>query len=121
TQSSVPVESRISRPIVNLPRSHFTLIVGTLLFLLMQFIANSFGAPTIRVTCKDPETRPVAKVEVQLKLGDKVIETRFTDANGVAEFSGVLAGIYNITTWKEGYHELPQTPMTVSPGASQEI
>ena len=53
------------------------MILGTLLF-LTQFTPNSFCAPTIRVTSKDRENRPVAEAEVQLKLGDKVIETRFT-------------------------------------------
>src|SRR5262249_21963397 len=72
-------------------------------------------------TSKDRENRPVAGAEVQLKLGDKVIETRSTDANGVAEFSAVPAGIYNIAIWKDGYHELPQTQVTISPEASQEI
>lgn len=113
--------SLISWGIVNRLKNHCILSLGTLCLLITQCIPILLGAPTIRVTSKDSENHPIANAEVQLKVGDKVIETRFTNADGVTEFSGIPAGIYNIEIWKHGYHELRQMQMTVSPGASQEI
>src|SRR3990172_9281679 len=110
-------ELQINRPTANLLKNHFISILGTLFLLLTQSIPILFCAPAIRVTSKDRENHPIARAEVQLKVMDKAIETRFTSANGVAEFSGIPAGIYNIVIWKDGYHEVRQMQVTISPGA----
>ncbi|HWN98355.1 MAG TPA: carboxypeptidase regulatory-like domain-containing protein, partial [Blastocatellia bacterium] len=83
--------------------------------------AQSRSLGTVRVSTSDEAEKPVAGVEVKLKLKDAVVKTVTTNEKGEAEFVDVPAGIYEVSTSKEAFEPLDQGEIALSSGSAVDV
>src|SRR5438128_10166940 len=76
---------------------------------------------TMRVITHDEAEQAVAAVVVELKRNGTVISKTITDEKGLAEFTNIAPGTYEVVTSKEGLETLNQTDVAVTAGTSVEI
>ena len=110
---SSPRLRRLTRPLTAL-----ALVLALPFSLIAQ--QTRTGA-TVRVTTHDEAEKAVAAVAVELKRGGVAVTRTITDEKGVAEFTNVAPGTYEVVVSKEGLETLNQTDMTVTAGTPVEI
>ncbi|HKP10688.1 MAG TPA: carboxypeptidase regulatory-like domain-containing protein, partial [Blastocatellia bacterium] len=76
---------------------------------------------TVRVTTHDEAEKAVAAVLVELKRNGATVTKATTDDKGVAEFTNVAAGTYEVVVSKEGLETLNQPDVAVTAGTPVEI
>jgi Carboxypeptidase regulatory-like domain len=90
--------------------------------LAFSVMARQVGSgASLRVTTHDEAERAVAAVLVELKRGAAVVMKTATDDKGVAEFTHVPPGTYEVVVSKEGLETLNQPGVTVQAGAPIEV
>jgi Carboxypeptidase regulatory-like domain len=76
---------------------------------------------TMRVITHDEAEQAVAAVVVELKRNGTVISKTTTNEKGIAEFTNIAPGTYEVVTSKEGLETLNQTDVAVTAGTPVEI
>jgi hypothetical protein len=76
---------------------------------------------SLRVTTHDEAEQAVAAVVVELKRGGTVVIQATTDEKGVAQFTNVAPGTYEVVISKEGLETLNQADVAVTVGTPVEI
>lgn len=98
-------------------------LIAIVLSLLLSGSARA-GQPQaakIRVTASDEAEKPVAGVLIEAKLKGAVVATATTDDKGVAEFSNLQPGTYEIAVSKETFEPLTQSDVALAAGAPVEV
>ena len=91
------------------------------LFSASAFAQQSRPAALVRIITSSESDKPVAGVEVQLKLRGTVVGTTKTNEKGEAEFVNIAPGTYEVVVTKEGFEPLTQSDIAVTAGAPLEI
>jgi hypothetical protein len=71
------------------------------------------AGPVLRVSTLDAANRPVAGVQVQLRLADALIATQSSDSQGLAVFSELRPGLYTLLASKGGYQPVRQADLAI--------
>lgn len=79
------------------------------------------SAAAVRVTVNDQAGHPVAAAQAQLKLGGAITGAANTDEKGVAEFTALAPGSYEVVVGKKGFEPLARSAIEVKPGALLEV
>jgi Carboxypeptidase regulatory-like domain len=108
------------------PRLHelTRLLTALALALALSFSAmarQTRAGATLRVTTHDEAEQAVAAVVVELKRGGATVTKTATDEKGVAEFTNVAPGTYEVVVSKEGLETLNQADVAVSAGTPIEV
>src|SRR2546423_12104532 len=108
------------------PRLHtFTrtlMALGLVLALSFSVIAQQVrSGATMRVITHDEAEQAVAAVVVELKRNGTVVSKTTTDEKGIAEFTNIAPGTYEVVTSKEGLETRNQPYVAVTAGTPDEI
>lgn len=98
-----------------------TAILVALAFSPSAWSQQSPPVAAIIVRVSDGSEKPLTGVRVQLSLNTRIVEAAMTDEQGVARFSNLFRGSYDLVASKDGFETLVVKDLAVAGGAPLEV